>query len=422
MRALFLIVFGLGCVPKSQPCSPPDPSADLDDSIFSVTSPDGAQILLQFDPATQPPVSGPSPTVVFVQGGWKFKALPFSPTHPRLNPDLGFHTLYLQLPNDARGAQSRAALATALLYAAGMLDEGGDACQDDATEAQPIVIAAYSNGGNLAWSTLADPALLLPPIAGIATFETPPSSQFATLDMGTRAQQNDRFQDERCTVTSAEIVCAMDYTPIIAADGSRCTQTETCLGIDGNNDGILQQEEFALHTILDPSSGLQVPSIQVAAAAHIARVLPQDFMSNAQTADFWAQRMGPDVLKWAAERFPGLAAIVTGTEKDHALTALKRPIHLTTFAMALQQAGVAWVRLHPDAAYMQMLQGDVAIWEDNGANDDTNLNDPSLSAEPEESGDLYPTAYLNSAVLELLDRSRVLDWSNDLDDPLEMIP
>jgi hypothetical protein len=422
MRMFWLMPALIGCANKASPCISSEAEAWPDD-VFVLDRPDGEPFQVQVHPSTASDTEASAPMVVFIHGGWGSEPLPITDQQPQLRSDLGYHVLYLELPaDDLRGAASRATLATALRYASSLPDAASDTdCANPSEEGtqRPVLLAGFSHGGNLAWSTLADPTLDLPEIAGIATFETPPSSQFVAVDVGTLARPNDRFNEDECSSVESEIICEIDYTPMVAVT---CATDASCLVIDANHDGQLSDGEFVLGTLNDPVSGMRVASLQAVAAAEAAGVLPDTFMGATAVADFWSERLGPEILQRAAHRHPLLGAIVTGTERDHMLTALRRPVHLTNMAAAITQAGVGWVRLHPDAAYLQFLHGDILHWKDYPANEGTDLSDRTLSAEPEETGAIHPTDYLDAAVLELIDRSRTGDWSNDLDEPIQLIP
>ena len=422
MRTLPLMFALLGCAAVPKTCPDPEENSWTQE-VFELDTTNGQTIKAQLHPSTAPAQDWPTPMVVFVQGGWGSDPLPITQTDPQLRSDLGFSVLYLELPTeDRRGAASRAALAAGLRHASSLgAPMAGCPSSNDPEQRVPVLLAGFSNGGNLAWATLADPDQNLPPIAGIATFETPPSSQFVALDPGSLTRPNDRFDADDCHVENSEIVCEIDYTPLIAGTAADCGGQDGCLAIDANHDGVINAPEFVLGVLNDPGSGMRVASIQATALAQTTGVLPDDFMDTDAVNAFWAARVGADILKAAAARHPDLAAIVTGTEGDHMLTSLTRPVHLTAFAQAIAQAGTRWIRLHPDAEYMRAMHGDVLPWRDNPANDGTDLSDPMLTAEPEETHDVHPTDYLNAAVLELIDRSTSGDWSNDLDKTIRVV-
>ena len=423
MRWIGLIFGLLGCADKHTECEPwiDSPSSGR---IINLPSPEGTGVQVQIFLSTEPPRGEYPATVVFVQGGWHTDPDPLTQGEPSLRTDLGHTVVYAWLPkHDRRGADSRRALGTAIQYAGGLIADA-DTCtlEDRLGGLGPVVLAGFSNGGNLAWATAGDPSLDLPHISGIATFETPPSSQFITMDPGTQERRNKRFDEALCAVPEGEIDCAIDYSPIIATAGGSCSDDAECLAIDNNGNGSINGDEFVLGALNDTESGLRVSSLQATEAAERAGILPESFMSSAEASDFWSQRVGARLLQRAADRHKDLAAIVTGTERDHMQTALTQHVHTVAQAEAIAQGGIGFIRLHPDSVYLEALHGDLLQWQDLPAATTFDLRDMTIGAEPEENQYIRATEYLDAAVLEIIDRSRTQDWSENLNEPLSVIP
>ena len=119
-----------------------------------------------------------------------------------------------------------------------------------------------------------------------------------------------------------------------------------------------------------------------------------------------------------AERFPEIAGIATGTPIDHVLSGLDLPVHVTGMIAAMQAAEISWTRLHPDAAYMSAMVDTDRTWADVPANESIDVVHPDAPMEPEDGASVRGTDYLSAAVVEIMDRSRMNDWSADLETPL----
>ena len=92
---------------------------------------------------------------------------------------------------------------------------------------------------------------------------------------------------------------------------------------------------------------------------------------------------------------------------------LARPVHVIGMIHAMRESGVPWFRLHPDASYLDEIHGNAAPWEDISANEFIDIRDTEWGMEPEDDATVRGSDYLSAAVAEILDRSRVMDWSND---------
>ena len=120
------------------------------------------------------------------------------------------------------------------------------------------------------------------------------------------------------------------------------------------------------------------------------------------------------MMSSAIQRFPNLAGIATGTETDHVLNDLQRPIHVLAMVEAMEKNHIQWSRLHPDAKFLDEIHGDHINWLDIPANNGITIQDTEWMMEPEDDATIRGTDYLSAAVAELLDRSRAQDWSTDL--------
>jgi len=333
---------------------------------------------------------------------------------PSLRDNLGFTTIYLDLPeDDARGADSRAALARVLQYAAGERNDDDDCLLTDrlSTGAAPYVaLAGFSNGGNIVWATAGDADLDIPVLNGVATFETPLAAGLILGEAGTVVNPNPRFDANACAFDEdLHLSCPFDLNPLRFAGDETCDRPGGCLFIDANGSDILEPGERVIGAVLDPLSDRYVQSPWVTAAAETADILPGNRATFEESRVFWATREATQNMAAAARRFPQLGGIATGTAVDHVLNDLSTPVHIIGMVSAMQASGVDWTRLHPAAKYMEDIHGDLRPWVQYPANEPIHLDTPGLKMEPEDNQDVRGTDYLSAAVAELLDRSRTLD-------------
>ena len=343
-----------------------------------------------------------SPAVVFVRGGWNQTSVPATTLPVRFGSGRGVAQVYLDLPDDLRGAESRAAVAAALWYAAGAAEDA-DGCTIESRLGGPLsgqrVLAGYSNGGNLAWSTLADPALELPPVDGVVTFESPASSQLVLLDVYAR------YQSGSCALTDGNALsCDIRY------DGM-ALDLDAGLFLDRDGDGALDADsEPVLGTLEDSETGAVYHSTEASAAAESLGLIAAG--SAEAAAAFWSWREAPQAMQAARERHPGLATIVAATTHDHVLAGLGDWPHVTGMMAAAEAAGLRWHRLNPDASYTVLETGDAASSIEHDAGLAWAVSDTPVLL-PESSG--AGRGVLTAGVLELLDRTHEDVWEADLD-------
>jgi pimeloyl-ACP methyl ester carboxylesterase len=355
-------------------------------------------------------------TAIFVHGGWSPVQLPLGEGSPTLREDMGFTTLYPNLGrNDARGEPSRAILARVLQYANGDFADTSDCTLDERIpvgRAPQVILAGFSNGGNLAWATAGDAAQDIPRLDGIATFETPLSSQFITGEPGTDRHPNPRFEADSCDFDSTDSVnCALNYAPLLSMPVSECSETAHCLFIDIDESESLTEGDVQLGGAWDSQHEATVYSVAATRAAEQAGILPEATRSSEEALVFWEHREAPKAMRSAAHRFPDLAGIATGTEVDHVLNDLERAIHVTGMVHAMEKYGVRWARLHPDPKYLIELHGSDPNWIDNPPNIGVRIEDAEWPMEPEDGPSIRGTDYLSAAVAEIIDRSRTGDWA-----------
>ena len=387
--------------------------------IIEIKRPGHPHVVLQAVFPASPRTLLGAPTAIFIHGGWNPTQAPLAEDAIRLRGDLGFTTLYPNLAaTDARGPESRAILAKVLQYANGEIQDEENCYLDDRLpngRAPEIALAGFSNGGNLAWATASDPDLNIQRLDGIATFETPSAHQMVVGETGTQRQLNPRFDVDSCAVeTSGDFTCEIDYTPLGVGATINCVSTDDCLFIDLDGSNDWSAEDFPLGHVLDPQGDAIAYSIPVTMAAEEAGILPDDAYGVNDAMDFWRWREATASVPDAAKQFPMLAGIATGTEIDHVLDDLPRPIHVLGLIQVMVENGIHWSRLHADSKYLDETSGFSGDWRDYPANSSISIDDNEWTMEPEDGVHIRGTDYLSAAVAEIIDRSRTGDWSPNL--------
>jgi hypothetical protein len=276
-------------------------------------------------------------------------------------------------------------------------------------------MAGWSNGGNLAWATAADPEVDIPSLDGIAVFESPISSQLVTVEPGTTEHPGDFFYASSCGLTDElRLSCGHGY-PHISWDPDASEETEGVLFIDDNANDLWDAGESTLDPVWSPADEAWVHPVEALQAASDLPLVGR--ASQKEASDFWAEREASVHITGALARFPALAGIATGTEIDHVLSDLDLPVHVTGMVAAMQTAGMRWSRLHPDSAYVDQIAGFPEAQEYD-ADMALDTLEPLLNMEPEDGSHIRGTDYISAAIVEIMDRAHSEDWSPDLSKPI----
>lgn len=401
-------------------------SASGGEQQVEVDSVAGGAVTLELVAPKQARYPEGAPVAVFVQGGWTTQMVPLREGVPQLSTAEGLAVVYLNFPDvdgaiaagDARGADDRAALAVALRYAADQVQDTdgctvGDRLGAVGGFAGPVALAGYSNGGNLAWATLADSSLDLPDVGGVATFETPASGQFVLSETGGEDGASPLYTPGSCRLDADTngIVCPLDYPPLAVGRG------EGNLFHDANGDGVYDDGDTLIHDVSWESEGLRVQSLPAAQAAAEQGLDLPGRPTVEETDAFWAVREAPRAMPAVAARFPKLAGIAIGTEVDHTLVGTVDHPHVVGMVEAMRAAGIAWSRLQPDASYVALVTG-VDGMPEVSADAPVTLDRDDWPMLPEQLR-LSEGRLLTAGVLELVDRARRDDWRPDIAEVLQ---
>jgi hypothetical protein len=430
MRLLPALALTAGCAGTAPPCQPWQTDKAAVEPVVHLTdeSPTGSITVQIAIPSSERYPEG-TPVAVFVHGGWNTEAVPLSDGSPRLASNHGYATVYLNLPggdetessdgsSDQRGWGARQALAAVLRYAAGESFDDGRCTLSDRLPggtSGEVVMAGWSNGGNLAWATAADAEVEIPSLDGIAVFESPISSQMVTVEPGTTENPGDFFYASSCALTDQlRLSCGHGY-PHISWDPDVSERTEGALFIDDNANDLRDSGESTLDPVWSPAHDAWVHPVEALQAAGELPLVRRASLEEAE--EFWAEREASVHIAGALARFPALAGIATGTEIDHVLSDIDLPVHVTGMVAAMQAAGLGWSRLHPDSAYVDQI-ADFPDAQEYDADMALDTLEPLLSMEPEDGAHVRGTDYISAAIVEIMDRAHSEDWSPDLSQPI----
>ena len=328
---------------------------------------------------------------------------------------------------DHRGLNSLKALRDVVRFLRGEIpDEHG--CYVSDLLPYPVLqvgLVGSSNGGNTAIVAL---GLFGDEMAvdWYVGWENPAGVQFTTVDLGSRNQELPFYSPCSCRLTPGGAECDVDYThlrwdpqAISRGWGPQRQGTRGVLYHDLNGNGRYDQGDYVLGSYPGTFAGREkrVYSTAVLEAAVQMGLIdpwPQDVATLEEAREYWAIR---DMSRYYDETLgflPGLRVIVIGSERDHVQVAPDHP-HILLQYKGWREAGVAWVRLNSDAAYVEAAAGRPLPAVDNPANIAVDCENIRELLQPEAVPDSLARL---AAVLELSDRVRAGDWRADLDDVL----
>jgi hypothetical protein len=339
---------------------------------------------------------------------------------------------------DYRGPDCQRALADVIAYAQGRVrDQVGEAITDRLPFAltDNVALLATSNGGNLALTTMAAHGEEFPDLRGLVAFESPIGHPYILVDLGAReGALNPLYEPGTCTPSGCPLpeldrYLAFDPDAAFRLDdpAGAAVDLRGVFFVDEDEAGDLDAGEFAFSGIAGPGPivndrhrprlYLSVPVTEVIAAeesAYFGRTPPPWYAGMADTRAFWDARDGAPAIGAAHELLPDLLVMVVASREDHVQGQPDHP-HIRTQVAAWLEAGHAFVRLNPDAAYMAWLSGEPAsAFPDNPAN----LAVPYPGTDEvllPESVDGRPVNGNVAGVLEVADRVWAGDTRGDLE-------
>jgi len=388
-----------------------------------------------------------APVVVRIEGGWNAGELKPEASDPNVE-QFGFIDISYLLPGgtsedgaasggeyDFRGADCLTATRDVLKFAAGLItDNDGRTLRDRLPFAwnENLGIIAGSNGGNLALATLAEESANLPPIAWFVAWESPIGDQYQACELN----GNDFYEPGTCGTTS----CPWDGMEAqLRYDAAGQTVFNDWDGVQQTLDGVVYLDadasdafepgELAFGFVPGPRDGADpalVFSQELAdlidadpGAVFGASDPPAWLADQAATETFWQLRDGSLRLAEAHAAFPDLMVIHINTQEDHAQTQPDFP-HARSHVQGWIDASHAFVRLNPDAVYMEYVSGqDASFFPDNDANEPVAWPDTvDLMIPTEVEGQPASSWTEPAAVLELAERYWRENLEVNLDDLL----
>ena len=328
---------------------------------------------------------------------------------------------------DHRGMNSLMALRDVVRFLRGEIPaEGG--CYISDILPYPVLqvgLIGSSNGGNTAVVALGLFGDEME-VDWYVGWENPAGVQFTTVDIGSRGKSLPGYVPCSCELTPAGVECDVDYTQL-RWDGEAVSRgwgpqgrgTRGVLYHDLNGNGRYDEGDYVLGAYPGTFAGVEkrVYSLHVLQAA-VERSLinpwPADVATLEEARAYWAIRDMSRYYDEVLRRLPEIAVIVIGSQVDHVQVAPDHP-HILLQYQGWREAGIHWVRLNPDAAYVEHLSGRPGA-VDNPAGTPVDCRNIAGMLEPEEIPDRITRA---AAALELSDRVYHGDWVPDLAAVLE---
>ncbi len=356
--------------------------------------------------------AGTAPIGVLLHGGWDHIGTPVTVDMPHLDTTQPLVDIHLDLPgggqsggtDDERGPLAAAAVAAVLQWAHGdTVDAAGCHLQDriPPANADDIYVVGASNGGNLAYATLTDETLDLPPLAGLVTWETPVAATFASVELGADPTV---YTPGACQWTAANgIQCQFPADELLALPADPTSELCFDINADGRcEDGV----DAIVHGPPRPETGELMLSPDLRLAMDERGLLVTGYASAADDDTWWAYRDASRRVQLLTQRWPDLPVLLIGSDVDHILSTWTDHPHIHGIGQALQASGAAWTRLNPGSTWLP-------------ANHTENAPDLPLSLLGDDGQMLTEQAEspldqpLTAAVFELSSRHASGDWTSE---------
>jgi hypothetical protein len=334
---------------------------------------------------------------------------------------------------DFRGPACIRALADVIGFATGRtVDTAGRRIGDLLPGAKVLVgnvgIVGSSHGGNACGMAMALHGAEFPDLAWYASMESPYGEGAANVELGGRESGVNPAYDPK---TDKLDLTRLAWSPTLAPGLMRrpmpgnTRELRGAFFFDLDGDGAFTPgKDFPANAFVgDAGTGVKAwYSPRLLAEVDRRRLVsgerPQHLPTLAESREFWRFRDAAPSIPDAVRNCPRAAVLVYANEQDH-VQADPAHTHILAQVEGFRQAGVRWVRLNPDRAYVERILppplrqrlGDVKP-ADNPAGQCWDRANIATGLEPA----AVPLGlYMQAAVCELADRTQAGNWSADLD-------
>ena len=427
------------------PCAAQMRPVQLNGPLVRIPSPAAGSegILLRVAPPKQPRYADGAPVVVHVPGGFSQGSVTQAPSP--LN-GYGFIDIAFVFPGgqseppqpgeplrsggtyDYRGADSMRGLADVIIFAAGRKKSlEGKTLQDYAGGVRALTDEVGVIGWSLGGPTVAGAlGLYGKEIAGLrwyASYESPYGEGIIDAQFGSRKRANPFYNAETGELDLSALrygkeVRLADITRILP----QVADVRGVLYLDGNRNGVFDPDaDFPFSGIVVPGPRPNVYYSPMLTRAALQKKLfgdewPEHIATLEQTVKFTGLRDGVSQVPRMVAHLPQLAVGIFASAEDH-VQATADHRHILAQYHAFQAAGAKWIRLNPDAHYVEWVMGRppaTRIQNPVGATFDRRNIRAAMEPEPREGG---PNDFQGTAAVacELADRTRWNVWTPTLE-------
>jgi hypothetical protein len=329
---------------------------------------------------------------------------------------------------DYGGPDSLEVLRDVIRFASGLIPNTDGYYINELVAVTPLTdnvgLFASSHAGVVATNVLAHHGLELPTVKYLVGRENPTRDEMSPLELG-------HFDDQRNPV----------YNPFYDEDD----YSPTTVTVDYSTVGWYQEDpqspgrpyfaagnglpEHILHETICPTMwGKRYYSRAITQAlldngALTLESWPEDLATPAETQAAWPFRITVHNYPAFATQAPNLKVMLAFAQDDHVQAAETKPHIHQAWDGFTEAAGLSWVRLNPDLAYVQAINPSYESgFPDNPANSEpADWHDIRPWGFPAGPGDIREDVWLAS-VAEMADRVQANNWDNNLDAVLYPYP
>ncbi len=262
-----------------------------------------------------------------------------------------------------------------------------------------------------------------PDLAWYASMESPYGEGAANVELGGRdSGLNPAYDPATGALDLSHLAWSPDLSPALMRKPMLVNTRELhgAFFFDLDGDGHYSEtKDFPANSFTgDAGSGVKAwYSPRIIAESEKRKLIsgerPGHIPTLAESQEFWHYRDAASGIPDAVSNCTNLAVIVYANERDH-VQADPAHTHILEQVEGFRKAGVRFVRLNPDRAYVESVIPSFkpeAQFPDNPAGKTWNRANIAEGVEP---STLPLGIYMQAAVCELADRTQAGVWSNDL--------